>query len=141
MKPLFQLSEAVQIGIYSVALIARSGKKMNIKEIAGEISASEHHLSKVMQMLVKAGIADSVRGPSGGFTILKPLKQIHLIDIYEAIEGKIAQTQCPNHREKCPFDHCLFQDLNENYLKKIENFFRSQTIDGVTKNISLKEKI
>ena len=46
-----------------------TGEKSGIKEIAEFIDASEHTVGKMLQTLVKDGVINSAKGPSGGFYI------------------------------------------------------------------------
>ena len=52
-----------------------------MREIAEEIEANEHTTGKILQLLVKAGIICSSKGPGGGFYIEEGKKPVYLIDI------------------------------------------------------------
>jgi Rrf2 family protein len=81
--------------------------------IARRLGASEHHLAKVMQRLVKAGLVKSLRGPAGGFRLGVSPKDVELLQIYEAVEGPIARngTVCPLGRPGCAEEKCLLGKL------------------------------
>src|SRR3989337_478642 len=49
---------------------------------------------KLMGRLASAGLLNSVRGARGGFTLARPVTEISLADIVEAVEGPIAMTMC-----------------------------------------------
>ena len=124
MSRIVQLSEAVTIGLHSMVLIARSGELINVNVIAKETGASRNHLAKVMQRLVKAGFLKSNRGPLGGFMLKKKPKDITILQIYEAIEGKIETSGCPMDQQTCPFNKCLIggivKDVSEEFIKYIK---------------------
>jgi Rrf2 family protein len=107
MSRIITLSEASSIAIHAMVLIARSEKNLNVNKIAEITAASKNHLAKVMQRLVKDKYVKSTRGPLGGFVLLKPAKEISLLNIYESIEGEIVETSCPLDRSICAFDKCL----------------------------------
>jgi DNA-binding IscR family transcriptional regulator len=46
-------------------------------------------LPKVLQRLAQVGFLSSTRGPNGGFVLRKKPADINLLQIYEAIEGKL----------------------------------------------------
>ena len=108
---LLNISEGAYLAMHSLALIAgRQPQRLSVKLLAEELEASQAHLAKVFQKLSKAGLVKSVRGPAGGFVLDKPAADISFLDIYEIIEGKIAQTACPMGKGHCAFKLCIFSD-------------------------------
>ncbi len=64
---------------------------------------------KLMGQLAGAGLLNSVRGAGGGFMLARPVTEISLADIVEAVEGPIAMTMCSGSEEAsdCALDaHC-----------------------------------
>ena len=53
-------------------------------------SMPERFLLQLMRHLVTAGLAKSTRGVDGGYRLSKPLSQISLLDVAEAIDGPLA---------------------------------------------------
>ena len=53
-------------------------------------SMPERFLLQIMRHLVTAGLAKSTRGVDGGYRLSKPLSQISLLDVAEAIDGPLA---------------------------------------------------
>ncbi len=67
MPGILNISEATSLAIHAMIYIeANSNRKVSTKEIAVEFDASEAHLSKVLQRLVRSGYVKSVRGPKQG---------------------------------------------------------------------------
>src|SRR5207302_3037195 len=58
-----------------------------LAEAAGHIP--EHFLSKVLRPLVDANILSSLRGPHGGYRLIRRPRDVSLLDIIEAVEGPI----------------------------------------------------
>lgn len=120
MKNIIQISEASSLALHGMGLLAAARRRMSIHEIAVATGASEAHLSKVFQRLVKEGMARSIRGPGGGFDLAKAPESITLLDIYSAIEGMPSVDTCLLHSGSCPFRTCLFggfiKDLTERFL-------------------------
>ena len=104
MSKIVTLSEAASIALHGIILVAKSDKLINVVQIADATSSSKHHVAKVFQRLVKEKFVNSHRGPSGGFSLNRKPEEITLLEIYEAIEGKIELTQCPLDKQICPFD-------------------------------------
>ncbi|MCF8367210.1 MAG: Rrf2 family transcriptional regulator [Bacteroidales bacterium] len=125
MSKVFSLSEAGSIAIHSMVLIAKSDFKMNVVKIAERTGSSKHHVAKVLQRLVKDDFLASNRGPHGGFELKRPADEINLLEIYEAIEGKIEVTKCPMDNLICPFDKCILGtiigDMTQNFKDYLSN--------------------
>jgi Rrf2 family protein len=107
MSKIVAYSEAASIGIHSMVLIARKGEMMNVIKIAEATGSSKHHVAKILQRLVKEGFLSSTRGPSGGFGLNIDPAKISLLQIYEAIEGKVLIPECPVEHQVCPFLKCI----------------------------------
>lgn len=129
MSRIIALSEAASIAIHSLVLIARSEETMNVLQISAATGSSKHHVAKVLQRLVKEGYVTSSRGPSGGFLMKKDPKEITLLDIYEAIEGKIEITNCPMDNPVCPFDKCLMGNVVSKLTAQFRDHMASQTLE------------
>ncbi len=137
MSGVIHISEMTSLALHGMAYIAGNGHKMlNVKEVAGEIGASEAHLSKVLQRLVKVGLLHSTRGPNGGFVLAKAPDQISLLDIYQVIEGPLFQGGCPTQRANCPFNRCLFGGILQKLNREFEVYLKNQTLKDF--NNSLK---
>lgn len=128
MSKIINISEAASIALHGIILIARSDGKINVLEIADLTSTSKHHVAKVLQRLVKAGFLYSHRGPQGGFSIKKDIKTVTLLDVYEAIEGKIDNIECMFEKEICPFGMCIMNNKAFNLSNEFRDYLKSRTI-------------
>ena len=99
---------------YAVVLMtaaARRGEatRLSAAELAQETGVPLPTAQKLMGHLAGAGLLTSVRGAGGGFTLSRPVAEISLADIVEAVEGPIAMTVCSGHEgpSDCALDaHC-----------------------------------
>lgn len=128
MANIVQLSEAASLAIHSMVIIAKSDKIVNASTIAEMTGSSRNHLAKVMLNLAKLGFVKSLRGPSGGFVLAKDPKEVSLLDIYEAIEGKIFIPKCPLDKQVCPFDSCILNNVLNRVTSDIVDFFSSKML-------------
>jgi Rrf2 family protein len=103
-----RISEAGSLALHTAAVLAGQRRRLSAHEIAGRIQVSEAHLAKVLQRLHRAGIVDSVRGRGGGFTLARPPSRIRLLDVYQAIEGKLPRGHCLMPKAKCGATRCIF---------------------------------
>jgi FeS assembly SUF system regulator len=64
-------------------------------------------VSKVLKPLAHAGLVAGFRGSNGGYRLARPAEAISLIDIVEAIEGRVGVTECSGEHSKCELEsHC-----------------------------------
>jgi len=129
MSKFFNISEAASIGIHSMVLIAKSEERLNVTKISEIMNFSRHHVAKVMQRLAKVGMVESTRGPAGGFVLAEPAADITLLRIYEAIEGKIVETECPLGYDHCPFNKCLLDNMADNINKAFKEYLTTHTLE------------
>ena len=84
------------------------GARLSATELAEETGVPLPTAQKLMQQLSRHGLLVGQRGAGGGYALAKPVMEISLADIVEAVEGPIAMTQCAdglNH--DCILDaHC-----------------------------------
>ncbi|MGM0566155.1 MAG: RrF2 family transcriptional regulator [Bacteroidota bacterium] len=129
MAKIFSLSEAASIAIHSMVLIARSDKMINVVKIAERTGSSKHHVAKVLQRLVKEDYLSSVRGPHGGFKLLKSPEEITLLEIYETIEGHLNISECPMDNPICPFEKCILSNVVSDMTAKFREYLSENTLD------------
>jgi Rrf2 family protein len=129
MSKIVSLSEAVSIALHSMILIGRAGNNsVNVDKLAEITSSSRHHVAKVMQRLAKEGFVGSYRGPNGGFYLLKKANEISLIEIYEAIEGKIVIASCPMDKQVCALDKCFMNNITHQLTSQFIGYMSKQTL-------------
>lgn len=82
------LSKPCSYGIRAAIYIATQKNKqyVSIKEIADTLNISFHFLTKILQILTKKGIVNSVKGPKGGVTLRKKSNEITILDIIQAVD-------------------------------------------------------
>ncbi len=128
MGNIVHLSEAASIALHALIIIAKADKLVNVQAIADQTGSSKHHVAKVMQRLAKDNIINSSRGPSGGFRLNKPPQEITLLELYEAIEGKLVVQTCAADHKICPFDKCLLDNVTRQMTLNFKEFIQNQTV-------------
>lgn len=67
-------------------------------------------VSKLLKQLAGAGLIESRRGVNGGYRLMRAASQISVLEIFEAMEGKLAMTDCAEHHGACTREtHCQVQ--------------------------------
>ena len=127
---------AVKAVIY-LASKFESVEKAGIKEIAGYIDASEHTVGKMLQTLVKNKRINSSKGPSGGFYISREQLKQPIINIIEAIDGKLVFKECGLGLSRCSATHpCPIHHEYKKGRDLIENLFRSKRVIDVCEPVN-----
>lgn len=80
------------------------GTVAQISEISKQWGIPENFLRKISAQLSSAGLVASQRGLGGGVTLARPAEVITLLDIIEAVEGKISLNKCLVCDAFCPRD-------------------------------------
>jgi Rrf2 family protein len=105
-----RFSEASSIALHAMVILAGAPQgRTTAQAIADRLPVSAHHLAKVMQRLVRAGLVQSVRGPGGGFALAADPRRTTLLDVHEAIEGKLEVSACLFDEPQC-CGACLLGD-------------------------------
>jgi len=132
MNRILNISDASSLGLHAVVYLAREpGGVATAHEIAACLKASEAHLSKVLQSLVRAGIVRSTRGPHGGFSLDCDPDRVSLLDVYEAVQGKLERTDCLFPTRVCGDSPCIFGDLLSSMSEKLRDHLSSTKLTQV----------
>jgi Rrf2 family protein len=124
---MLKISDAANLALHAMAALActNGGGQTSVNQLAERLGVSEHHLAKVMQRLGKIGLVKSRRGPKGGFTLGRDPDTIHLIEIYEAIEGPMPERECLLDRQVCDGTHCLMGDLIQSVDRQVRDHMQN----------------
>lgn len=87
-------SKTCEYGLQAIIYIAYMDKKVSLTEISENQDLPNHYLSKILQLLVKAKLLTSTKGPSGGFQLGKVKKHILLAHVIDAIDGIDVLDRC-----------------------------------------------
>lgn len=72
-----------------------------IREIAEHYGISEHHLTKVIQELARAGFVQTVRGRGGGLRLARPPEAIGVGAVVRALEEDLSLVECFAPGSRC----------------------------------------
>jgi len=98
---------------YAVVMMTAAARRepcarLTATELSDDTGVPLPTAQKLMQKLAAAGLLVGQRGQGGGYALARPVNEISLADIVEAVEGPIVLTMCAdgiNH--ECVLDaHC-----------------------------------
>jgi FeS assembly SUF system regulator len=106
-----RLSHLADYAVVLMTAAARrpAGARLSATELATDTGVPLPTTRKLMGQLATAGLLDSARGATGGFSLARSATEISLADIVEAVEGPIAMTVCSGSEgvSDCALDaHC-----------------------------------
>lgn len=101
-----------------LGLNARDGKPRKFDEIARSQRISAKFVSTIAVELKRAGLISSHRGAYGGISLAKNPKDLPLLDVIEAVRGRLAVMPCLEDGVKCPEQsscpvYDMWQEINE----------------------------
>ena len=79
----------------------KEGEKTGIKQISAALNLPAPFLGKVLQLLAKQKILKSLKGPNGGFSMMKDPRKVTLYEVITTIDGKDVLRSCLLHDESC----------------------------------------
>ncbi len=121
---MFQLTKAAE---YAVLLLTSINQEpLSLREVSRQKGLPLKYLEKVASKLKEEGLLESKEGSGGGYFLTKSPKDISLIEIVEAIEGKKGLVNCVHGNcslEKGCFQSQIWKNLQialETELNKIK---------------------
>ncbi|MBI4905400.1 MAG: Rrf2 family transcriptional regulator [Acidobacteria bacterium] len=115
------------------------GKLVMAKQIADEAGLPAHFLAKLLQQLARKGLVKSNKGPSGGFTLGMPAKEITLFRIVEAVEGVETSTE-PQAVNGNGDSHSLTQDGWIEVRSRIVDYLERTSLASIHRTVATTKK-
>ncbi|MCE2961676.1 MAG: RrF2 family transcriptional regulator [Chitinophagales bacterium] len=127
------LSKSCEYALKSILYITKHSKnevRVGAKNISDDLGIPYHFAAKLLQILAKADIISSQKGPNGGFFLTEENLKHSLADVVRAIDGNGIFVNCIlglktcSEIRPCPL-HVEFQDIK----KKITRGFEDTRLD------------
>lgn len=136
-----KLSTKARYAVLALVDLAMNLQKVNGKsvpvsllDIAGRQNLSQSYLEQLFNKLRHAGIVQSVRGSSGGYFINRPLKDLSIAHIVDAVDEPLKATNCsPDSELSCQGKHskCLSHKLWTGLDIAIRDYLSAVTLADV----------
>jgi len=85
-----------------IAKVQKDSGTVSTKEVYKNTKISRPFLRKILQILAKNKIVESIKGKGGGFRLKHSPKDIYIIDLIKIFQGKIELSRCLLGRKICP---------------------------------------
>lgn len=101
-QKMLRLSKLTDYGTVILCHIAKEPGKLHAsQEISTATGITLPTVSKILKLLVKGGVLNSVRGARGGYQLARNAAQVSVASVIHALEGPIALTECSLTRHDC----------------------------------------
>ncbi|MBI5472762.1 MAG: Rrf2 family transcriptional regulator [Ignavibacteriae bacterium] len=105
------------------------GTIIQISEVSKEWNIPENFLRKITAQLAGADLITSQRGINGGIRLSRPPESLTVLDVVEAVEGKIFLNKCLICDGFCPRDEwCQVHTLWEEAQVKLKEILSSKNL-------------
>ena len=90
--PVISVTSKSRYAVVAMAELARSGERpVPIKELAERREIPEQFLEQLFSTLRRDGLLTSHRGTKGGYTLSRPADEIDVLEVVQALDGRIGQ--------------------------------------------------
>lgn len=83
--------------LLQLALACQKGESLTLAQIAEREGISVANAGKLLWILNKAGLVQSVRGTKGGYNLARPASEIHLSEIIRVLDDDEVQGHCKSY--------------------------------------------
>ncbi len=95
---------------------------ISLADISSRQSLSLSYLEQLFACLRKTGLVQSARGPGGGYLPGRPITEISVADVIDAVDEHVDATRCGG-LQNCQGElRCLTHDLWEDLSNQISTF-------------------
>jgi Rrf2 family protein len=100
-----------------------------IGEVASGAQVPESYLRKIVPVLTKAGFVRSSVGVTGGIQLAVSATELTLLDVFEAVEGKMFLNKCLIHHNVCHRSpYCAVHVVWSGVQEQIKTSLRAKTL-------------
>ena len=143
-----KMSTKGRYAVMAIADIALAAGKdpVPLAAIAKRQEISQEYLEQLFSKLRKCGLVDSVRGPGGGYRLVREADDIWIVDIISAVEEPMQVTRCQDGDavNGCVGgEKCITHELWASLSRQICGFLSSVTLGDVInqRNLALAASI
>ena len=102
---MLRMSRLTDYGTVVLACMAgEPGGLYSATDVATRVSLSPPTVSKILKLMSRAGLVNSVRGAQGGYTLSRAPHTITAAQIIDALEGPVALTECSTDDGHCELE-------------------------------------
>lgn len=125
-------SQTAEYALRAISRLAEHHPEpLTTKKIAEASLVPQPYLVKVLQALGRAGIVETRRGIGGGVALAKPLEDVTILDVINAVDPIQRITQCPIGLAAHGIRLCPLHSKLDAAMGIIEESFREVTLANI----------
>lgn len=129
------ITRASEYAILSLIVLSKATSPLDSETLSKQLSIPKSFLAKILQALAKKGILKSYKGVNGGFMLLRDAKEINMLEIMSAVEGKAPTVfDCSPSIKDCPSNKaqlCSIWPFLHKLQGKIDTFLADLSLDDI----------
>lgn len=134
-----ELNTKARYAVMAMADLAKQGDGATVplSAVAERQHLSLAYLEQIFVRLRRAGLVESARGRSGGYTLGRPAQSIRIAEIMKAVEEETRMTRCFDssvgclgEEERC-LTHGLWHALGAHIAAFLSNVTLQEVLDGI----------
>ena len=128
------LSQTAEYALKCVLYLAEhgGGGPVRVSLIARAVGVPQNYLSKTCHSLVKAGLLQGIRGPAGGFRLVRDPARLSLLSVVAPFDAIGGGRQCLLGRPTCTDRHaCPVHASWKRVADATARFFRTTTVADI----------
>jgi Rrf2 family protein len=123
------ISQTAEYALRAVVVLGSSPKEpRTTRQIAAQTRIPGGYLSKVLQALGRAGLVEAQRGLHGGFVLSRPLDELTVLDVVNAVDPVVRIDHCPLGLPSHGARLCALHRRLDQAIGQIQELFGSTTI-------------
>lgn len=134
---MMRISSSVEYGMRVMVQLARGRDRgpVSAETLSGAENVPKDYVEQILRRLRQAGLIASVRGPSGGYALSRPPKDIKVGDVIRALEHTVFEDVCERYAEGEQDCHhqgmCGLRPVWKRLGAMIEGFLDSVSLDQI----------
>ncbi|GAB4421981.1 MAG: Rrf2 family transcriptional regulator [Anaerolineae bacterium] len=127
---MLQISRQTEYGVLALLDLASfpPGSRLQTSDVAQRQAIPESYLIKIVNRLAQVELLQTYRGTEGGIALARPAEKISMLEIVQALEGKVNLNICSQEPAHCKFSaqcqaHSIWfglQNVFDQYLESIK---------------------
>jgi FeS assembly SUF system regulator len=102
---MLKLSKLADYATVLMTVIAADAERVHTgQELAERSGVPVPTVAKLLKVLARGGLLQSLRGAHGGYRLARSSMQISVADVIAALEGPIGVTECSSHPGGCTLE-------------------------------------